>query len=168
MRVRKLESDNCVECWGNCREWARCLRLYGAVRRWMMVVIVRAVDGSTVEQLWWCIVRRPQCRTVHRTQMRQQLSRPGYPWNSTYPARARIPRARGTLWGAVILGHAEICRQSIFSTMFARGHFSFFFRFQKTWLFTFFSEMTHQKVVKSHQQKFSPQYVTKEWSLYSM
>ena len=91
----------------------------------MMVVIVRAVDGSTVEQLCGS-VRRPQCHTVHRTQMRQQLSRPGYPWNFTYPVRARIPRARGTLWGAVILGHAEICRQSIFSTMFARGHFSFF------------------------------------------
>ena len=28
--------------------------------------------------------------------------------------------------------------------------------------------MTYQKVVKSHQQKFSPQYVTKEWSLRSM
>ena len=27
MRVRKLESDNCVECSGNCRECARCLRL---------------------------------------------------------------------------------------------------------------------------------------------
>jgi len=25
--------------------------------------------------------------------------------------------------------------------------------------------MTYQKVVKSHQQKFSPQYVTKEWSV---
>jgi len=28
--------------------------------------------------------------------------------------------------------------------------------------------MMYQKVVKSHQQKFSPQYVTKEWSLRSM
>jgi len=28
--------------------------------------------------------------------------------------------------------------------------------------------MIYQKVVKSHQQKFSPQYVTKEWSLRSM
>jgi len=28
--------------------------------------------------------------------------------------------------------------------------------------------MTYQKVVKSHQQKFSPQYVTKEWPLRSM
>ena len=28
--------------------------------------------------------------------------------------------------------------------------------------FYVFFEMTHQKVVKSHQQKFSPQYVTKE------
>ena len=28
--------------------------------------------------------------------------------------------------------------------------------------------MTYQKVVKSHQQKFSPRYVTKEWSLRSM
>ena len=28
--------------------------------------------------------------------------------------------------------------------------------------------MTYQKVVKSHQQKFSPQYDTKEWSLRSM
>jgi len=28
--------------------------------------------------------------------------------------------------------------------------------------------MTYQKVVKTHQQKFSPQYVTKEWSLRSM
>jgi len=28
--------------------------------------------------------------------------------------------------------------------------------------------MTYQIVVKSHQQKFSPQYVTKEWSLRSM
>ena len=25
MRVRKLESDNCVECSGNCMECARCL-----------------------------------------------------------------------------------------------------------------------------------------------
>ena len=31
-----------------------------------------------------------------------------------------------------------------------------------------FFEMTYQNVVKSHQQKFSPQYVTKEWSLRSM
>ena len=45
--------------------------------------------------------------------------------------------------------------------------FSFFSDFKKTWLFTFF-EMTYQKVVKSHKQKFSPQYVTKEWSLRSM
>ena len=35
------------------------------VRRWMMVVIVRAVHGSTVEQLCW-IDHRPQCRTVHQ------------------------------------------------------------------------------------------------------
>jgi len=28
--------------------------------------------------------------------------------------------------------------------------------------------MTYQKVVKSHQQKFSSQYVTKEWSVRSM
>jgi len=27
MRVRKLESESCVRCSGNCREWARCLRL---------------------------------------------------------------------------------------------------------------------------------------------
>ena len=50
MRVRKLESDYCVACSGNCRECAR----------WIMVVIVRAMYGST-------IVRRPQCRTVHQT-----------------------------------------------------------------------------------------------------
>jgi len=40
-----------------------------------------------------------------------------------------------------------------------------FFRFQKNVTFYVFFEMTYQKVVKSHQQKFSPQYVTKEWSL---
>jgi len=28
--------------------------------------------------------------------------------------------------------------------------------------------MTYQKVAKSHQQKFSPQYVTKKWSRHSM
>ena len=45
--------------------------------------------------------------------------------------------------------------------------FRFFSDFKKTWLYVFF-EMTYQKVVKSHQQKFGPQYVTKEWSLRSM
>ena len=54
-----------------------------------------------------------------------------------------------------------------FRTMFENTYFSFFSDLKKTWLFTFF-EMTYQKVVKSHQQKFSPQYVTKEWSLFSM
>jgi len=39
--------------------------------------------------------------------------------------------------------------------------FFVFFRFQKNMTFYVF-EMTYQKVVKSHQQKFSPQYVTEE------
>jgi len=38
---------------------------------------------------------------------------------------------------------------------------TYFFSYFKKHDFTFF-EMTYQKVVKSHQQKFSPQYVTKE------
>ena len=45
--------------------------------------------------------------------------------------------------------------------------FRFFSDFKKHDFLRFF-EMTYQKVVKSHQQKFSPQYVTKEWSLLSM
>ena len=59
-----------------------------------------------------------------------------------------LRRWRGSVWFSV--------REYVFFV---------FFRFQKTWLFTFFFEMTYQKVVKSHQRKFSPQYVTKEWSL---
>ena len=43
-----------------------------------------------------------------------------------------------------------------------------FLQFSKKHDFLRFFEMTYQKVVKSHQQKFSPQYVTKEWSLRSM
>jgi len=39
--------------------------------------------------------------------------------------------------------------------------FGFFSDFKKHDFLRFF-EMTYQKVVKSHQQKFSPQYVTKE------
>jgi len=39
--------------------------------------------------------------------------------------------------------------------------FRFFSDFKKNMTSRFF-EMTDQKVVKSHQQKFSPQYVTKE------
>ena len=46
--------------------------------------------------------------------------------------------------------------------------FFVFFRFQKNMTFYVFFEMTYLKVVKSHQQKFSPQYVTKERSLRSM
>ena len=40
--------------------------------------------------------------------------------------------------------------------------FVFFSDFKKHDFLRFFFEMTYQKVVKSHQQKFSPQYVTKE------
>ena len=52
-------------------------------------------------------------------------------------------------------------------SVFENTNFSFFSDLKKTWLFTFF-EMAYQKVVKSHQQKFSPQYVTKVWPLRSM
>ena len=40
--------------------------------------------------------------------------------------------------------------------------FFVFFQISKKHDFLRFFEMTYQKVVKSHQQKFSPQYVTKE------
>jgi len=40
--------------------------------------------------------------------------------------------------------------------------FFVFFQISKNMIFLRFFEMTYQKVVKSHQQKFSPQYVTKE------
>ena len=56
MRVRKLLSDNSVECSGNCRECAvsqRCDR-----ERWCS-------RPTTVEQRYW-IVRRLKCHTVHR------------------------------------------------------------------------------------------------------
>ena len=46
--------------------------------------------------------------------------------------------------------------------------FFVFSDFKKNMTFYVFFEMTYQKVVKSHQQKFSPQYDTKEWSLRSM
>jgi len=46
--------------------------------------------------------------------------------------------------------------------------FFVFFQISKKHDFLRFFEMTYQKVVKSHQQKFSTQYVTKEWSLRSM
>jgi len=45
--------------------------------------------------------------------------------------------------------------------VFKNTYFSFFFRFQKNMTLRFF-EMTYQKVVKSHQKEFSPQYVIKE------
>ena len=45
--------------------------------------------------------------------------------------------------------------------------FVFFQISKKTWLFTFFLNDV-SKSRKSHQQKFSPQYATKEWSLRSM
>jgi len=40
--------------------------------------------------------------------------------------------------------------------------FFVFFHISKNMTFYVFFEMTYQKVVKSHQQKFSPRYVTKE------
>jgi len=43
MCARKLESDNVLNVSGNCRECARCVGGDSVVRRWMMVVIVRAV-----------------------------------------------------------------------------------------------------------------------------
>ena len=45
--------------------------------------------------------------------------------------------------------------------------FFVFFQISKNMTFYVFLKW-HQKVVKSHQQKFSPQCVTKEWSLRSM
>jgi len=45
--------------------------------------------------------------------------------------------------------------------------FFVFFRLKKHDFLRFF-KMTYQKVVKSHQQKFSPQYVTKQWPLRPM
>jgi len=45
--------------------------------------------------------------------------------------------------------------------MFENTYFSFFSDFKKHDFLRFF-EMTYQKVVKNHQQKFSPQYITKE------
>jgi len=45
--------------------------------------------------------------------------------------------------------------------VFENTYFSFFSDFKKHDFLRFF-EMTYQKVVKSHQQKFSPHYVTKE------
>jgi len=50
---------------------------------------------------------------------------------------------------------------SAFWSVFENTYFSFFSDFKKHDILRFF-EMTYQKVVKSHQQKFSPQYVTKE------
>jgi len=43
-----------------------------------------------------------------------------------------------------------------------REYVFFFFSDFKKHDFLRFFEMTYQKVVKSHQQKFSPQYITKE------
>jgi len=45
--------------------------------------------------------------------------------------------------------------------VFENTYFSFFSDFKKHDFLRFF-EMAYQKVVKSHQQKFSPQYVIKE------
>ena len=46
--------------------------------------------------------------------------------------------------------------------VFENTYFSFLSDFKKNTTFYVFFEMTYQKVVKSHQQKFSPQCVTKE------
>jgi len=48
------------------------------------------------------------------------------------------------------------------SSVFENTYLSFFSDFKKNHDFLRFFEMTYQKVVKSHQKEFSPQYVTKE------
>ena len=54
---------------------------------------------------------------------------------------------------------ASLCKTSVREYVFF-----VFFQISKNMTFYVFFEMTYQKVVKSHQQKFGPQYVTKECS----
>ena len=70
MRVRKLDSDNCLNVLATVGS-AHGVWGYSAVRRETVddggnSACSRGLHGSAVEQLCW-IVHRPQCRTVHQT-----------------------------------------------------------------------------------------------------
>jgi len=60
------------------------------------------------------------------------------------------------------LQSTQLSRLSVLSSRVREYVFFVFFQISKNMTFYVFFEMMYQKVVKSHQQKFSPQYVTKE------
>ena len=65
--------------------------------------------------------------------------------------------------GVVVATHVAVPAATHNTTTSVREYVFFVsFGFQKNTTFYVFFEMTYQKVAKSHQQKFSPQYVTKE------